>query len=137
MYTEYVAQGVAASIGQLRKVLSDLLSAVPPAQILIDGLDECDPNCQGQILFELLGFSNSSTKLAKVLISSREVRFISKKLRQKPTLSLRKESQSVENDIQSFIEVMLSRTHSEWSFNVSESSLTKIKQDLLRLSKGK
>lgn len=137
VYTEYVCQGVSASVVQLRKVLSDFLSAVPPTQILIDGLDECEPNSHEQILSELLSFSNSSTRLAKVLLSSREGGIISRKLRQKPTLSLREESQAVENDIQIFVEAMLARTRSEWGFNVSETSLTNIKEKLLRLSNGK
>lgn len=134
--TEYVRQGVSASVAQLRKVLTDLLSAVPPPQILVDGLDECDPSSHAQILSELLTFSNPSTKLAKVLISSREGDSIGRKLRQKPTLSLREESQSVENDINTFIKVMLQRTRTEWCFDVSEASLAKIEKELLRLSNG-
>ena len=134
--TEYVHQGVSASVIQLRKVLLDLLGAVPPAQILVDGLDECDPDSHAQILSELLTFSNPSTRLAKVLISSREGGVIDKKLRQKPTLSLREESESVENDIETFVKATLRQTRSEWGFDVSKSLLAKIEQGLLRLSNG-
>ena len=134
--TEYIHQGVPASVAQLRKVLSDLLSAVPPAQILVDGLDECVPDSHTQILSELLTFSNPSTRLAKVLISSREGGVIGRKLRQKPTLSLREESELVENDIETFVKATLQQTHLEWGFDVSETLLARIEQELLRLSNG-
>ena len=133
---EYVHQGLSASVAQLRKVLSDLLSAVPPAQILVDGLDECNPDSHAQILSELLTLSNPSTRLAKVLISSREGGDIGRKLRQKPTLSLREESESVKNDIETFVKAMLRETRPEWGFDVSETSLARIEQELLRLSNG-
>ena len=134
--TEYVHKGVSASVAQLRKVLSDLLGALPPAQILVDGLDECDPDSHAQILAELLTFSNPSTRLAKVLISSREGGVISRKLRQKPTLSLREEPESVENDIENFIKTTLQQTRPEWGFDVSETSLVSMEKELLRLSNG-
>jgi NACHT domain len=134
--TEYVRQGLSASIAQLRKMLQGLLSAVPLPQVLVDGLDECDPSSQAQILSELFTFSNPSTRLSKVLISSRDGGIIGRKLRQKPTLSLREESQSVENDIHTFVKITLQQTCSEWCFDVSESSLAKIESELLRLSNG-
>ncbi len=134
--SEYVRRGMSASLAQLRKVLSDLLSAVPPAQIIIDGLDECDSSSHAQILAELLNFSNSSTRLAKVLISSREGGVIGGKLRKKPNLSLREESESMDKDIDTFTKVTLRQTRSEWDFDVSETCLAKVEQKLLRLSNG-
>ena len=135
--TEYVRRGMSASLAHLREVLSDLLRAVPPARIIIDGLDECDPNIHAQILAELLRFSNPSAELAKVLISSRDGGVIGRKLRKKPTLSLREESESMDNDIDTFIKVRLRQTRSEWDFDVSETCLAEIEQELLRLSNGK
>ena len=134
--SEYVRRGMSASLAQLRKVLSDLLSAVPPAQIIIDGLDECDISSHAQILAELLTFSNPSTRLAKVLIFSREGGGIGGKLRKRPTLSLREESESMNNDIETFTKVTLRQTRSEWDFDVSETCLAKVEQELLRLSNG-
>ena len=135
--TEYVRRGMSASLAHLRKVLSGLLRAVPPAQIIIDGLDECDPNSHAQIIAELLTFSNPSTGLAKVLISSREGGVIGDKLRKKPNLSLREERESIDNDINTFIGAELEQTRSEWDFNVSETCLARVEQELLRLSNGK
>ena len=135
--TEYVRRGMSASLAHLREVLSDLLPAVPPAQIIIDGLDECEPSIHAQILAEILRFSNSSTKLAKVLISSRDGGIIGGKLRKRPTLSLREESEFMDNDINTFIKVRLRQTRSEWDFDVSETCLAEVEQELLRLSNGK
>ncbi len=135
--TEYVRHCMSASLAHLREVLSDLLRAVPPAQIIVDGLDECDSNSHTQILAELLNFSNPSTELAKVLISSRAGGIIGGKLRKKPTLSLREESESMDNDIKTFIEAKLRQTRSEWDFDVSETCVAEIEQELLRLSNGK
>ena len=135
--TEYVRRGISASLAHLREVLSDLLRAVPPAQIIIDGLDECDVNSHAQIIAELLTLSNPSTELAKVLISSREGGIIGGKLRKKPNLSLREESEFIENDINTFIKAKLRQSRTEWDFNVSEKCLAEVEQELLRLSNGK
>ena len=135
--TNYVRRCIPASLAHLREVLSELLRAVPPAQIIIDGLDECDPNSHTQILAELLTFSNPSTELAKILIFSRAGGVIGGKLRKKPTLSLREESESMDNDINTFIKAKLRQTRSEWDFDVSETCVARIEQELLRLSNGK
>ena len=134
--TNYIQQGISASVPQLRKLLSELLGVVPRPQILIDGLDECDSSSQEQILVELLNYSNTSTRLSKLLILSRDGGITRRRLRQKPTLSLREESKWLQNDISAFIKGGLEQARSEWDFPVSESSVTKVEQELLRLSNG-
>jgi hypothetical protein len=109
---------------------------VPRPQILIDGLDECDSSSQEQILVELLNYSNTSTRLSKLLILSRDGGITRRRLRQKPTLSLREESKWLQNDISAFITGGLKQARPEWDFPVSESSVTKVEQELLRLSNG-
>lgn len=121
---------------QLRRVLSDLLGTVPSAQIIIDGLDECDPASQSQALAEFLTMSRPKSGLAKVLVLSREGGTIDRTLRKEPALSLREESDSVNNDIDTFVKVKLWRTRSEWDFNVSDNSLAKVEQALLSRAKG-
>ena len=135
--TGYVRRGISASLAHLREVLSDLLRAVPPAKIVTDGLDECDVNSHAQIIAELLTLSNSSTGLAKVLISSREGGIIGSKLRKKPNLSLREESEFMDHDINTFITAKLRQSRTEWDFGVSERCLAEVGQELLRLSNGK
>jgi hypothetical protein len=134
--TDYVQQGISASVPQLRKLLSDLLGVVPRPQILVDGLDECDSSSQEQILAELLNYSSASTGISKLLILSRDGGINRKRLRQKPTLSLREESKWLQNDISVFIKGGLELARSEWNFPVSELSVTKVEQELLRLSNG-
>ena len=87
---------MSASLAHLREMLLDLLSAVPPVQIIIDGLDECDPSIHAYLIVEILRFPNSSTKLAKVSILSRDGGIVGGKLRKNPTLSLREESESMD-----------------------------------------
>jgi hypothetical protein len=132
--TNYVQQGISASVPQLRKLLSELLGVVPRPQILVDGMDECDSSSQEQILSELLNYSNTSIKLSKLLILSRDGGISGRRLRQKPTLSLREESKWLQNDISAFIKGGLAQARSEWDFPVSESSVTKVEQELRRLS---
>jgi hypothetical protein len=132
----YIHQGVPASVAQLRKLLPDMLSAVARPRILVDGLDECNADSLPQILTELLALSNTSTRLARVLISSREGGILSRKLRQKPFLALREESTSLYRDIEMFITGKLSQTRSVWDFEVKESTVIKMERELLRLSNG-
>ena len=133
---QFVRRGFSAALSQLRKVLCDLFIAVLPAQILVDGLDECDLNSHGQILSELLNFSSTSTRLAKVLISSREGGTIGEKFRRKPSLSLREESECIDKDIAVFEKARLGQLCSESSLEISTDTLARIEQTLVAKSKG-
>jgi NACHT domain len=136
MAENYVRQGLPASMDHLRKLLPDLLTAAPFPRIVVDGLDECEPRDHTFLLSQLLSFCNTSTRLANVLVSSRDGGEIGKKLRQKVTLSLRDETQALEHDIKAFVRGTLRSARDEWSFDVSEIAIQRIEQELVRRSNG-
>ena len=134
---QYTRQGLSASLAQLRKILSKVLIAVPPAQVLIDGLDECDGDSHLSILSELFSLSSPSAQLAKVLICSREGGVVSQKLCRKPTISLREESTSMEKDLRTFVQARLEDVRFHWDFEVGRGTLAEVEQKLTQQANGK
>jgi hypothetical protein len=105
IFDNYTRQGRTQSLVQIKKLLPDLLSAVPSTRILIDGLDECQEKDQKAILAELSSAVKNSTAPCKFFISSRAETYISKILRKRPTISLteKKEKEKVDEDIQAYV----------------------------------
>lgn len=105
IFEHYARQGRTPSLGQIKKLLPDLLSAVSSVRIVIDGLDECQEKDQKAILTELLSAVKTSTSPCKILVSSRAETFISKALRKRPTISLteKREREKVDEDIQEYV----------------------------------
>jgi hypothetical protein len=105
IYENYTRQVRTPSLGQIKKLLPDLLSAVLSTRIVIDGLDECQEKDQKIILTEVLSAVKSSTAPCKLFISSRAETHISKTLRKRPTISLteKKERNKVDEDIQKYV----------------------------------
>lgn len=105
IFEQYARQGRTPSLGQIKKLLPDLLSAVSSVRIAIDGLDECLEKDQKAILTELLSAVKASTSPCKIFVSSRAETFISKVLRQRPTISLteKMEKVKVDEDIQEYV----------------------------------
>jgi hypothetical protein len=105
IFEHYARQGRTPSLGQIKKLLPDLLSAVSSVRIVIDGLDECQEKDQKAILTELLSAVRTSTSPCKIFVSSRAETFISKALQKRPTISLteKAERQKVNEDIQEYV----------------------------------
>jgi hypothetical protein len=109
IYENYTRQLRTPSLGQIKKLLPDLLSAVSSTRIVFDGLDECQEKDQKAILTELLSAVKSSTAPSKLFISSRAETFISKALRKRPTISLTEkiERKKLDEDIQEYVKYSL------------------------------
>jgi len=105
IFDDYISQGLAASVAQLRKLLPALLDTIASARIIIDGLDENDQASQRQILSEILPLTtgNVSTRTCKVIISSREVPQISRVLAKRSTLSLAEEKEAIRAAIHNYV----------------------------------
>jgi hypothetical protein len=105
IFENCVRQGRTPSLGQIKKLLPDLLSAISSTRIVVDGLDECQEKDQKAIMTELFSAIKNSATPCKVFISSRAETYISKILRKKPTISLteRTEREKVDEDIRKYV----------------------------------
>ena len=70
---------------------------------MVDGLDECDPSEQDEIIEDLLRIKGPVSEACKILLSSRKLPSISKLLQAKPTLRLDDHAESVNSTISSFV----------------------------------
>jgi hypothetical protein len=110
VYDNFVKTRMVATISKTRDLLKDLLQLSESRFIVLDGLDECEESHQRQMLSEIFNLchpSNGQIK-AKVLLSSRETKPIVRKLKNSPQISLRKEHDSLRQDITRFTKASLS-----------------------------
>lgn len=82
-------------------LLVSLFEMFPKTTIIIDALDESDPQKRGELLDTLKAFMNSSENLIKIFISSRDDLDIQLKLVDHPNLYI--EAQDNQEDIERFI----------------------------------
>jgi len=78
--------------------------------IIFDGLDECEPEQQGRImdlLHRLLAVGSPPSTVFKILLSSRRLPFLEKKLRNKTTVSMTAEKKSIETAIKIYVNTRL------------------------------
>ncbi|KAL2847596.1 hypothetical protein BJX68DRAFT_267999 [Aspergillus pseudodeflectus] len=74
-YEEQEVQGFAAerlTLGESQSLIIDLLALHPVASIIIDALDECDPDTRAEILDMFTNIFHNSSTLVKLFISSRD-----------------------------------------------------------------
>lgn len=106
VYEDFVKKAEVSTLRVLAPLLRTLLTSLPSAFIVLDGLDECNQEAQS-LFIKKLDFvisaqkdSNSvSTPDVKILISSRDVKTIPNRLRRGLVVSLTKEAEHVSKDI--------------------------------------
>lgn len=110
---EFVNNGHQASVAQLRRLLSVLLSAFSSIRIIVDGLDECDEKEQNSFLTELTKLTgcNNSLSSCKILISSRDFITISRSLRNRSSINLSQESAPIQMAISRFVRSRITQNH--------------------------
>lgn len=113
VHDEYVLSHSTASLRALRKLLPNLLISAQSSRLVVDGIDECDPDEQKFIIEHILELlpTGTSSHICKILVSSRDVPTVSRNLRKKikiaTEISLSREHQSVDNVIECFIQKRL------------------------------
>ena len=80
-----------------------MIASLPSLRIIFDGLDECLPEDQDEILQDLSKIKGVTSGACKLLLSSRKHRSISRWLHQKPTIRLDDNTENVNSTISSFI----------------------------------
>ena len=134
VWETHVRNGNAASIDHLRKLLPELVAASPFTRIVIDGLDECDPTEHLYTLEQLLSLCAAGR--CSLLISSRDEGIISRKLRSKPTISLRDGHSAVAADIEAFVRGRFRQAIDDWDLEISAEAAHEIQQELIRRANG-
>ncbi|KAK0752372.1 hypothetical protein B0T18DRAFT_89592 [Schizothecium vesticola] len=125
IHTDYVQIHREPSVKVLKLMLSGttdkpgLLSGVSPCRIIIDGIDECEPQEQKPILQDLLQLVSVSapSNNCKLLVCSRDLPEISRALKNKAksggTVPLSEEKDSINQTMQSLARSRLSELASE------------------------
>lgn len=89
-------------------ILGKLISSLPLVRVIVDGLDECPEDDQCEIMEDLLKIRGPKPESCKIIISSRNIRSISKMLRAKVIVRLEDYPENVNNTIASFVKSRLS-----------------------------
>lgn len=103
-YTKRETDGFASGplrIDESRALIIQLIEQYPLTTIVIDALDECDPERRGDLLETLESILKESLSLVKIFISSRDDQDIVLHLRDYPNLDL--SSEKNRDDISLFI----------------------------------
>jgi hypothetical protein len=92
---------------ECHELITGLLQGSGKITIVIDGLDECYIKERSSLLASLKKYAESSAKLVKVFISSRDDRDIVVKLKDKPNITI--EEQLTKGDMERFVEKELAQ----------------------------
>ncbi|KAH8587407.1 hypothetical protein B0O99DRAFT_733524 [Bisporella sp. PMI_857] len=107
IFENYANKGLAPSIVRLRRMLHEILETVSSARIIIDGLDEYPESDQRQVLTDLFNLGKLPGGQCRILFSNREGKQLDKVLSNKPTISLKDESSSINEDITAYVQTSL------------------------------
>lgn len=114
----YANRGCNPSLKQLKKLLPELLTTITSTRVVIDGLDECLEKDQKSVLQELLSISGKCGQSCKFLFASREDVYLSRALRARPYIDLRKRKSEIDKDIKIFISRKLSQLRREFESTI-------------------
>jgi hypothetical protein len=139
IYDEFILKGLTPSVQNLKQILANLLSSVKGPRIIIDGLDECEDAEQKVVLRDILPYASSGVSgvACKILIASRDVRYITTVLSKGLTLSLNDESNSINAAIQSFVHQRILEMYEKFQdLEVDERVIFGIEKEIVTKSEG-
>jgi WD40 repeat protein len=117
IHDEYVQNYPVANLKALKDLVPKLLNNLGSSRIVIDGIDEHVPQTQGYIIDDILRLmsTDSHSHICKVLLASRDVLTVSRKLRRSKAalISLTEEHQFIDRAIENFVEWRLSELKQE------------------------
>ena len=92
----------ALTLDESTALILELTRHRPLTVILVDGLDECEPNARDDLIDAFSNIIKTSSSLVKILISSRDARIITHQLSEYPDLTI--SANKNEGDIHRFID---------------------------------
>ncbi|KAI9686269.1 MAG: hypothetical protein M1822_003925 [Bathelium mastoideum] len=114
VHDEYVMSHLVASLTALRELLPRVLSSFGSSRIIVDGVDECDPNEQKLVVEDVLQLRsvNTSSHICKIFISQS----LRKQAKDAVSMSLNDERGAVGDSIERFIQTRLSEVQNELDY---------------------
>ena len=103
----FANQGKRPTTKNLGIILEKIIGSFLSVRIVVDGLDECGQDAQDEVMENLLKIKGPAPGSCKILLSSRNIPRIGKRLQSKPTLCLDDNIDQVESTISSFVHSQL------------------------------
>lgn len=148
-YAQFVIEKETPTIQSLEKLLLTFGGAVSPipsqcrsTRLIIDGLDECDPDQQGRVanlLEKLRGLRSSTSAIFKILLCSRRTPYLERRFRKRTirVVSMTNEKGNIEPAIRSYASQRLRDIrHRLLQMGSTESDLREISANIARKADG-
>ena len=88
IHEAHLEKASSRSSSAIKQLLVDVQANVKPIRVVLDGIDECEPHVQKDIIRNLLDIQRVGSKCLKVLISSREEPTVRTSMKKTFTLAL-------------------------------------------------
>lgn len=125
-------EGRLLDIDKCGEVLLDLINSYPATTIVLDALDECEPDSRGELMTVLDDLMEQSHNPLKILISSRRDQDIRSHFQGKPTIEI--QATDSQSDIAKFVHVKMAQDK-RWA-KLSPSLRREVETTLLTGSQG-
>lgn len=143
VHDRYVITRTTQTQSKFKDLLTDLLSGIPSSRLVIDGIDECEPEEQKFIIqeFSRLTSQGGPAHICKVLFSSRDIPTVSRHLRTKKSkaseLPLAREENAVRAAIRSVVDKRLLELQDELDeIDPDPIVVEKVKHELVERANG-
>lgn len=136
VWAQYVTGAALPSIGTLRDLLPQLLSALPNTSLVIDGIDELPVSDMRTTLQILLKIAKADQHTLRIFLSSRNESIIGQQMQGALKVSLREEHSAVQQDIKTFLHRRLQEASIDWPLSISDKTKDHVEQELLQRSRG-
>lgn len=144
IHDKYVITRTTQTQSKFKDLLTDLLSGIPSSRLVIDGIDECEPEEQKFIIqeFSRLTSQGGTAHTCKVLFSSRDIPTVSRHLRTKKSkvseLPLAREENAIRAAIRSVVDKrLLDLQDGLDEIDPDPEILKKVKHELVEKANGK
>ena len=139
LYDEFIWKAQNATVQNILQALSAMLKGFDTVRMIVDGLDEWDPQGIKKILIELMGLTTEDIDenvTHKLLISSRDVAHISRILSKKPSIALSEEVRAVDAAIRAYAHAGIESLRSNMDNKVDYKILQDIENKIVKKAHG-
>lgn len=136
LYDSYVKVEESASLSKTKQILIDLLRPLQTTYLVLDGLDECEPQHQRKILEEIANVQKAIDPdcSLRMLVCSGENAEILSQLRKAPKTSLNDEKVHTSRDIAKFAHRSLRQLYER--FGTATEKINELEQEVVRKANG-
>ncbi|KAL7931999.1 hypothetical protein V8C35DRAFT_308211 [Trichoderma chlorosporum] len=121
------------SNGECKAALSELITSYPRTTLILDALDECEPEIRHELILDLRGLVRDANRQVKVYIASRREPDIERSLGSENLVEIG--TADNKNDIEKYIEQEMRRLGGSWE-SVSQGVRDEVKRSITDQSDG-